>query len=242
MQNIAPTQGLNRRARFYIFLGILMALGGFISIALAVLFNFLPPLNDETFSVLLVVCLGVIGIPGVLIGSGMVFRGMGLKKDNDLAYQIGESMRSFIGSDNRYTFIRNISKRGLGYIDGVLVGPPGALVFRTIDYPGEWINERADWRVRNKRGKLKSAQMNPTRECARDVYALRRLLEKNNLAKVPVYGVVVFTNRDVRLKGDGPVVPIAEEHTLYQILSRNYLKDERINVSQVRKAIDVILD
>lgn len=241
MQNIAPSKTLNRRARFYALMGILMALGGAINLVLAVLFVVLPILG-ETLTVPLTICIGGLGILMLPVGFFMILRGFGLKKDNELAYQVGESMRAFLGSDARYTFIRNISKRGFGYMDAVLVGPPGALVFRVVDFHGEWLNERAEWRTRNKRGNLVVAPSNPTRECARDVYTLRKLLAKKGMNKVPVYGVVVFTNENLTLKADGPVVPIAEVPTMYKILNRDYLKEERINSPQIRRTIDIIID
>ena len=72
----------------------------------------------------------------------------------------------------------------------VLVRPPGALVFRIVDYTGTWINERADWRMIAKDGKLRNASTNPTRECAKDVYSLRKYFAKRGVANVPVYGIV----------------------------------------------------
>ena len=130
----------------------------------------------------------------------------------------------------------------MGYIDAVLVGPPGVLVLRTMPDAGEWINERIEWKIRTKSGKLRNAPSNPTRECARDVYALRKFLANNNLAKIPVYGVVVFANERVKLSGQGPVIPIAEKHTLYQILSRDYLAEgERIKNPQIRATVDTLI-
>lgn len=239
MQNINPSKNVNRRGRFYAFMGLFVFFGGLISIALGILF-FLLPLLGPDFSSPAGICLNVVGLPMTIGGLVAMFRAWSLKKDNTLAYEVGESMRHFL-TDPRYTFIRNLSRRRLGYIDGILVGPPGALVFRTVDYPGEWVNERAEWRVRNRKGRLQTASTNPTRECARDVYALRKFLAKRNLKHVPVYGVVVFTNDRVKLKGQGPVIPIAEKHTLYQILSNNYLAEERIKSPQIRATVDELI-
>jgi hypothetical protein len=241
MQNINPSKNVNRRGRFYLVMGFLIFLSGLIASALGFLF-FLLPLLGESLSDPVGLCLNIVGIPVAIVGIGLAVRGLTLQKDNPLAYEVGESIRSFLGSDARYTFIRNISKRGVGYIDAVLIGPPGALVFRIVNHMGDWINEQAEWRVRTRGGNLRSASSNPTRECARDVYALRAYLSKNRLSKIPVYGVVVFTSDRVKLTGQGPVIPIAEKHTLYQILSRDYLEEERISSPMIRATIDAIAD
>jgi hypothetical protein len=243
MKNINPSRNVNRRGRFYFLLGLFVTLIGLISLALGVLL-FALPLLGETLSSPVGLCLLSGGVVAAAGGGFSMFRGTTLKKDNLLAYDVGESMRSFLGSDARYTFIRNISKQRVGYVDGVLVGPPGVLVFRTVDYKGEWINERSEWKIRSNKGRLQQASTNPTRECARDVYALRKYFEKESLARVPVYGVVVFTaeRSKVKLVGQAPVVPIAEKHTLFAVLSQDYLKEERINSPQIRKTVDVLID
>jgi hypothetical protein len=59
---------------------------------------------------------------------------------------------------------------------------------------------------------------------------------------VPVYAIVVFTSPNIKLKANGPVVPICEIPTLYQIMRRDYLTDERIAPPTVRAAVDTIVD
>jgi hypothetical protein len=134
--------------------------------------------------------------------------------------------------------------RGLGYIDAVLVGPPGVLVFRTVDYKGSWINERVEWRNQKKGGNLREASTNPTRECARDVYALRKYLAKLNLERVPVYGIVVFTAERnlVDLKADAPLIPVAEKHTLFHVMKQDYLAEERINSPAIRATVNALIE
>lgn len=241
MKNINPSKQVNRRGRFYLFLGLFLSLIGLIMVASGVLLLLLPVLGTSLSTPVALLAIIVGGIMA-LTGIGLMFRGTTLKKDNMPAYDVGETMRPFLGTDARYTYMRNISKRGLGYIDAALVGPPGVLVFRTVDYKGEWINEGVYWKVKSKNGRIRPSNNNPTRECAKDVYALRKFLSKHNLSRVPVYGVVVFTSDRVTLRGQAPVVPIAEKHTLYQILSQDYLREDRINSPQIRKVVDVLVD
>jgi hypothetical protein len=95
--------------------------------------------------------------------------------------------------DGSFTLLRNVSRRGLGYIDAVLVGPPGVLVFRILETPGIFRNEGADWLERKGGQTFVLSRLNATRECVTDVYALRKYLAKSGLAQVPVFGIVVFT-------------------------------------------------
>jgi len=239
MQNINPTTSRNRRALFYLsvmgFPGLIGGCLGLVSIPVLIQF---PMFGNST--TLMMVCLTLFGIPAFIAGGIGVYRGLTLAKDNELAYQVGESMKSYC--DGRYTYIRNISRRGLGYIDAVIIGPPGALVLRVVDYGGTWRNERAEWLVKDaKSGKMRPAPSNPSRECARDVYALRKYLTKHNLDKIPVYGAVVFISNNLVLQGAGPIVPISEPHRLQEVLLRDYLADEnRITPAMARAAIDAI--
>jgi hypothetical protein len=239
MQNINPARNIARRGRYYLFLGLVALFGGAIAITLGILFFFFPLWETLPFDILRALFLLGGGI-GILIGFVAVIRAMTLQKDNPLAYAVGEALTQFL--DNRYTYLRNVSKRSVGYIDAVLVGPPGALVFRIVDYSGTWINERAEWVNKTRGGNLGPARTNPTRECVRDVYALRKFLAKHGLSKVPVYAIVVFTSPQVKLSGSGPVVPICEVSTLYQIMKRDYLADERITPPAVRGTVDTIID
>lgn len=234
MQNINPTHNRNRRALFYLgILGFPLLLGGCTAVASIVLLSQFPAFGDTTTAVM--VCLGILALPAIIGGGIAVYRGFTLAHDNDVAREVGESLRPYL--DDRYTFIRNVSRRGLGYIDAVLVGPPGVLVFRTVTYNGTWRNELAEWKIKDpKSGKLKPASTNPSRECARDVYALRKYLAKRKLDNVPVYGVVVFHSSNLVLQGAGSVVPIAETRRLYEILQRDYLADENRITPQLAKS------
>ncbi len=239
MQNINPSRNIDRRGRYYLFLGFLAFFGGGIAVALAILF-FYVPLWDTMLFDLLEIALLALGVIFVMVGIGTIIRAIRLQKDNPLAYAVGEGLAQFL--DNRYTYLRNVSKRSVGYIDAVLVGPPGVLVFRIVDYTGVWKNERDRWVVQTKNSNLRKASTNPTHECVKDVYALRKFLAKKDLQRVPVYGIVVFTSPNVRLSAADPVVPICEISTLYRIMEREYLQDNRIAPPAVAQTRDAIYD
>lgn len=239
MQNINPQNSIARRGRYYLFIGSVAFFGGAIAVILGVMFFFVPLWESFVFDLLRLLLI-VAGVAAAIFGGVMIYRGLTLQKDNPLSYAVGEALTQFL--DARYTYLRNVSKRRVGYIDAVLVGPPGALVFRIVDESGVWINERAEWINRGKNGRLHPAKLNPTREAVHDVYALRKFLEKHGLGNVPVYAIVVFTSPNVNLSADGPVVPVCEVPTLYQIMRRDYLTDERITPPAIRSAVDAIID
>ncbi|MFP4321655.1 MAG: NERD domain-containing protein [Anaerolineales bacterium] len=242
MQNINPTHTRNRRALFYLgIIGFPLFIGGLIALASVILLTQFPAFGDATIPV--IILLVILGLAGLAIGGVSIYRGFTLERDNELAFQVGDELRNIL--DERYTYIRNVSRRRLGYIDAVLIGPPGALVFRIVDYNGLWRNELAEWKTKDKRGRMRNATTNPTRECARDVYSLRQYFAKRQLENVPVYGVVVFHSPHVTLQGASPVVPISETHLLPDILTRegNYLAEEqRIDPQTAREATRALVE
>jgi hypothetical protein len=241
MQNLNPRNSLSRRSLFYLMIiGLPVVFIGGSLIVGAVLLSQFPLFGDA--SGLAALCFTGLGIFGVLGGLVSTYRGLTLKRDNELAYQVGETLKPYL--DDRFTFLRNVSRRGLGYIDGVLIGPPGALVMRTVDYGGAWRNEMTEWKVRKGNGGVSFASQNPTRECARDVYALRKYLAKRNLEGIPVYGVVVFTAANVQLEGEASTIPISQMQMLYQVLVQPYgfLESERIDPKLAKAAVQAITE
>lgn len=242
MQNLNPRNSLSRRSLFYLMIiGLPVVFIGGSFIVGAILLSQFPLFGD--MSGLATICFIGFGILAVVGGLIATYRGLTLKRDNEVAYQVGESLKPYL--DDRFTFLRNVSRRGLGYIDAVLIGPPGALVMRTVDYGGAWRNEMTEWKIRDPRsGKVSFASQNPTRECARDVYALRQYLAKRNLADLPVYGVVVFTHPNVQLEGEASTIPISQMQLLPQVLGQPYgfLESERIDPKLAQAAVKAITE
>lgn len=177
-----------------------------------------------------------------LVGLGLALRAYFTRIDNDLAKVVGQYLEGYLNDD--YWFIRNINKRGLGYIDAVLVGPPGALVFRILDATGVYANERADW-LRQKPGdEWVPARIDPTREDIVDIEALRKYLAQNDLYDIPVYGVVVFTKSEpvVKLMLKEPTVPVTHLGGLLDSVRASYGARERITTPVVQAIVDLIYD
>jgi len=213
-------------------IGALLLMGGLVIAGLGVLLALL-------FSSGL---LGIIFVGGgllvLLVGFGFLIRGLTYRMENDLARTVAETLGREL--DARYAFIRNVSRRGIGYIDAVLIGPPGALVFRILDNAGIFQNEGADWLERRGGQNFQLSRLNPTRECVTDVYALRNYFAKNGLSKVPVYGIVVFINPEAQISARQPVVPIAELRTMTAVMRHDYLAQDRIDEATIHAAIDVL--
>jgi len=181
-----------------------------------------------------------VGIGGIILLGGLILfiRGLTLRTENEGALAVSQVLEREL--DDRFTLIRNVSRRRLGYIDAVLVGPPGALVFRIEDKPGMFRNEGSDWLERRGGQTFVLSRINPSRECVTDVYALRKYLARFGLNQVPVFGIVVFTNPQASLAARQPVVPIAELRTLATVMRRDFLAEDRVDQASVESAVGAI--
>lgn len=232
MQNLNPTRIIARRGRDMMLYGSVAVIGGLAiaAIGLFVLILF----SSGLFGSLIILFGGVV----LAVGLGFIIRGLTYRKDNEVARAVGDALAREL--NQRYVFIRNLSRPGLGYIDALLIGPPGALVFRVTETTGVFLNEGSDWLERKGGRDFELSRHNFTRECVTDVFALRNYLAKRGLGDVPVYGIVVFVSGQVQLQTRKPTVPIAELRTLMLILRKDYLAAERIPDPKVTAAVDAI--
>ena len=69
----------------------------------------------------------------------------------------------------------------------MLVGPPGALVFRILDVEGVYANEKGNWLKQRQNNEWVPARINPTAEDIVDINALREYLAARGLSEVNVY-------------------------------------------------------
>jgi hypothetical protein len=248
MQNVAPSGALARQSRQMLQLAfVIVAAGIFVAVVglalyvvpLAVPSNAIFPFYNFLRGLLL-----FLGIGGALAGLALAARAYFTRVDNDLARVTANFLTQYPELDDRYWFIRNINKSGLGYIDAVLVGPPGVLVFRITDVRGKYFNEKGNWLQENAQGQLMPARNNPTRDDIVDINAVREYLTKNGLRDIPVYGVVVFSRYEntVQVMVKEPVVPVAHLPQLISTLQDNYLARERISQNTVDAVVDRLYD
>ena len=247
MHNVAPSRALARRTRQLLTIAFVIAASGmFIAVGgLALVVVPLVGVTSPSYGLYTLIRGAVIllGIIIFFIALGLCIRALTLRKDNDLAMIVGRFLGNYL--DERYHFIRNVNKRGVGYVDAILVGPPGALVFRILNERGVFANEGANWLMPDGRpnGWVK-AKIDPTRECVQDVKKLREFLATHKLEAVPVYGVVVFTHEppQVQLVPREPVVPITTLRALLPSLNTNYLAKERVDAGRVGAVVQLLYE
>jgi hypothetical protein len=233
MRNVAPSRALVRRANDLKSLAFVVATLGVFIIAVGVLLTAIPfaaptSPNYGTYQTVLTL-VWILGIVFLLVALGMVIRAFTWRTDNDLAMITGRVLEPQL--DDRFTLIRNVSKRQIGYVDAVLVGPPGVLVFRILDNNGVFANDGVNWMERDARGEFRVARIRPTAECIADIRKIREYLAAHNLPDVPVFGVVVFVKDPsyVQLMAQNPTVPITHLSQIVPNLATNYLAMDRID-------------
>ena len=190
MRSILPAQALTRYARRLLLSGIVVLLTGLVIGALGLLMIVIPFAIGPVYHLIRLAFL-VVGLVVALVGGGMILRGLTTPKDNLAARVTADTLARSL--DDRYTFIRNLSRRGLGYIDAVLTGPNGALVFYFVDQPGVFFCEHDVW-LKQKGARMLPIRLNPTREVVKDVAALRNYLAELKLGDIPVFAIVVFVS------------------------------------------------
>src|SRR5579871_91203 len=143
MRNEAPSRSLVRRANQVKTLALLVgAVGvfvtavGILGAALPLVYTTDPSYGAYVFGYNLAL---VVGIGLLIVAVALAIRAFTWKTDNDLAMITGRFLAQYF--DDRFTLIRNVSKREIGYVDAVLLGPPGVLVFRILDTEGNFSNE-----------------------------------------------------------------------------------------------------
>jgi hypothetical protein len=245
MRNEAPSRSLVRRANQVKTLALLVGAVGVFITALGVLGAALPLVysTDPNYGIyVLAYNLGLIIGAGLLIlAVALAIRAFTWKTDNDLAMISGRFLAQVL--DNRFVLIRNVSKRQIGYVDAVLVGPPGVLVFRILDNEGSFANDGVNWLRIKPNNEPVPARINPTREAIADIRKVREFLHKRHLPNIPVYGVVVFTKEEprVRLSARDPVVPPTHLQSIITHLQPNYLAKDRIDQPTVEEIRGLLL-
>ncbi len=237
MRSLSPARAVARRARQFLVTGLIVALVGLVLLALGALLIIIPLSRADWYATLQTTLL-VLGLLTGLVGLIVVARGLTLPTENRQALRMAEVLARSL--DYRYTFIRNVSLRGLGYLDAVLVGPNGALVLHFFEGRGAFYYEGTVWYRRDGR-ELRLASANPTQEVIKDVRALRQFLMEDGLGQMPVYGVVVLVHPRTVVSVQQPVVPVAHMGDVVAALRDNYLALERVSIDLVEATIRVIM-
>lgn len=231
MQNVVPTGALTRRSRNLLVAGILLALTGVLGVTLGLFMRAVPLVVQGTtnygFYITVREAFIWIGVILFFIALVMIVRAVTWRRDNKLAIAVGDALEDFL--DERFIFIRNISKFSLGYVDGILIGPPGLLVFRITQRSGVFYNEGTRWMRQLDKGQWRALRWSPTDEAVKDIQKLREFLQARNLTEVPVFGVVVFTEDApaTQVTVEAPVVPVLQPQD-FEVGLRDYFGKDRI--------------
>lgn len=244
MQNVSPTRNLSRRSRdFLIAAAVVFLLGATLAIIGLTLhiINVVVPSNPgyEVYNLTRKAVLsGGIGL--IFVSLLMALRAVTWKTDNMLAYAVGQELAQYL--DKHYVYVRNISKRAIGYVDAVLISKHGVLVFRISDRQGVFFNEKGEWLRQKDKGEWKPMRWNPTREVVADVKKIREYLAEYKLKDTPVYGVVVFTEEPptTQFTLQDPVVQVSHVSQLSYSLQDTYFAKDRINAEMVQQVVNLL--
>lgn len=243
MRNVAPSRSLVRRANQWKTIGVLVVAFGAFVLAVGILLyaiDLVVP-GNPSFGVynFLRGLLIFVGGAMILASIAIFVRAFTWRTDNDLAKITADTIAPHL--DDRFTIVRNVSNPKIGYVDAVLVGPPGVLIFRILDKEGDWANERDNWLVR-KGDTLVPAPFNPTRETLVDMDKMKLFLVQNGLKNPHVLGVVVFTKdeRRIKLSAREPVVPISHLNLLLVNLRTIYPASEALDMRDVTKIVKLL--
>lgn len=249
MLNVSPSRAITRRARdFMQIAAIAISLGVFIAIV-AIAMYAVPFVTESSsaYGAYNMIRGGLFLLAGVLalVGVGLVARGMTLKTENSLARYVGDSLATQLGSRApQFKYIRNINKRGVGYVDAVLIGPPGVLVFRITDIEGEFLNEKGKWLRRARSGRLETMRFNPTQDVVDDMKTIKDYLAMREFRDVPIFGVVVFMKDSPQVKLDRKesVIPVTYLSGLQSYLRDGFLAKDRIDTRTANAIFDTLFD
>lgn len=247
MRTTAPTRALTRRAAQGRTLAFFLAAIGVLVLMIGIVLSVIvlvPPASPSRW-IYDAVTLGLIGIGGVVLISAafVLFRALTIKGDNVLAHVVADELGKYLSDD--YVLIRNVDDREIGYVDAILVGPPGLLVFRILDNTGAYANEGARW-LKLKRGTTEDwrpADIDATVEVVLDINKTREYFQKR-LGELPVWGIICFTQspQQVSLLAKEPVVPSAHLTTLHDTLRQNYLaKTDRMAPALVPQIVSLLV-
>jgi hypothetical protein len=188
----------------------------------------------------------VIVIAAILLVAG-IFRGQAVvtyRQDTQLQDKISDILEANLG--NEFIYLRNLMLPGVksvGEIDGVLLGPPGAVVIQIELSKGDFAIEGDTW-YRYLRGRVASPDPkplsqqfkaavpateprrrlddSPTWACIRVAREVKAWLSVRRLPQVVVHPMVILGKGRIRLL-KRPSAPAVEIANLEDFIKRNFL-------------------
>lgn len=247
MRNVVPARALRRRsgtllvlAAFLVALAILaFAIGRFLStVSLVVSDN-----PNYGFYVFVYSALPILAFILVIIAVVISIRALTWKQDNPIAAEVGQVFATQLNLDDRYSYIRNISRMSIGYVDAALIGPPGVLIIRVVERGGTYFNQGAKWLKQKDKGQWQALSWSPSVEVAEDIRKVREFLQTNGLAQIPIFGAVIFTEDApaTRVTTENPSVPVLQPQELGYALEDSYFAQrDRLDQLTVNKVAETL--
>lgn len=247
MRNIVPARSLARRSRNLLLGAIFLVVLGGVSMVVGFFLDTVPlevaNTPNATLYEILITVLWWLGVLLIIVGIALMIRAATWKRDNPIAAQIGDVLARELNLDDRYAYIRNLSRMAIGYVDAVLIGPPGVLVMRVTNRGGTYFNEGSKWLRQKDKGEWQALNWSPTEEVAEDVRKIREFLQARGLAQIPVFAVVVFTEDQpaTRVTTESPVVPVLQPQEMTYGLDYSYFAERnRLDQPTVNKVIKTL--
>lgn len=244
MQSLAPTGPLGRRSRDLLAVAAVVFLAGALLLVAGIalhIFNLVLAFNPG-WQIYDLTRKGMLALgAGIIVASfALALRAITWRTDNARAREVSSLLAEHL--DQRFIFIRNVSKRPLGALDAVLVSQHGILVFRISRRRGIFCNIQGDWLWRRAKGGWKPMRWNPTREAALQVDKLRAYLEDYQLTALPIRAVIVFTRDSplVQLTLREPAAPVVSGSQLLEHLHASYLDRERMDGETARQVAHLL--
>ena len=244
MQNVASTRRLNRRSRdallaaavlFLLGAALLVAGIGLHVVNLAVPSNSAFALYDLTRKSLL-------PLGGLLCFAAMLLalRAVSWRTDNALAWELGERLAAQLGQ--QFVFIRNISQRGIGYVDAALVSRQGVLLLRITRRRGDYYNAGGRWLRRERGGKWRTLRWNPTRELLASALRTKSTMQERGLDDLPIFAAVVFLRDEpeARIRSQAPAVPVVHASAFLAGLRDSYFAAQRLDARATQQAVNLL--
>ena len=224
MRNLVPQRVLARRSQDFIYGGGLLVVIGIVldilGIALAIIPLQVPSNPGYGTYTFLRAAMMALGAVLILVGIGLIVRGLTWKQENPLAEQVGAALKDTF--DDNFVFIRNVSKLSLGYIDAVLIGPPGVLVLRITNREGVFFNDATRWMRLIEDDRWSALDWSPTEEVQSDMRRLRQWMNKRGIHEVPMHGAILFV----------------QEYPLARINQKPPVKVPAVHIGDFRKALE----
>ncbi len=162
-------------------------------------------------------------------------RGLSVPSETPGLPQVIEALNYAL--DGRYVIFRLLRLPGGKHADAVVVGPTGVLVLNLVSWRGIYRNDGDSWQVRESGSDFRLTRENPSRELLQQVQTIREMLAGRQLFYVPVYALIVFTEKRVNLSMNRPVVPVVKLADVTRIVESGYMQGEMVQPPVVKNVI-----